>query len=175
MLSGLNQPQPSPPAPHPLPPSHRTRRLVAEQNGNSLHACWQDVLRCVSRFELLQQLTAGVPTDALLFAMPESRGGGDSAGDKLKKRFSRGAAAAKGGERDSIGSINDMGLHMPAGRGGGGKDGALPPAEVMGSVDVQELNRLFVDSGKLDRCAGSGGGGRAKGGRQGAGRGSWPR
>lgn len=26
----------------------------------------------------------------------------------------------------------------------------LPPAEVMASVDVQELNRLFVNSGRLD-------------------------
>lgn len=26
----------------------------------------------------------------------------------------------------------------------------LPPADVMASVDVQELNRLFVNSGRLD-------------------------
>lgn len=26
----------------------------------------------------------------------------------------------------------------------------LPPAEVMASVDAQELNRLFVNSGRLD-------------------------
>jgi brefeldin A-inhibited guanine nucleotide-exchange protein len=56
---------------------------VAEQNGNRLHSCWPEVLRCVSRFELLQQLTARVPTDALLFAMPDKA----SAADKLKRKI----------------------------------------------------------------------------------------
>ena len=51
--------------------------MVAEQNGNHLRECWTEVLRCVSRFELLQQLTAGVPTDALLFAMPDKAAGND--------------------------------------------------------------------------------------------------
>jgi hypothetical protein len=31
---------------------------------------WQEVLRCVSRWELLQQIASGGPTDALLFAGP---------------------------------------------------------------------------------------------------------
>lgn len=53
------------------PPPRRALLIVAEQNGNHLRECWTEVLRCVSRFELLQQLTAGVPTDALLFAMPD--------------------------------------------------------------------------------------------------------
>jgi len=47
--------------------------VVAEQNGNHLRECWTEVLRCVSRFELLQQLTGGVPTDALIFARSEEQ------------------------------------------------------------------------------------------------------
>ncbi len=31
---------------------------------------WQEVLRCVSRWELLQQIASGGPTDAHLFAAP---------------------------------------------------------------------------------------------------------
>jgi hypothetical protein len=31
---------------------------------------WLDVLRCISRWELLQQVASGTPSDALLFAMP---------------------------------------------------------------------------------------------------------
>jgi hypothetical protein len=31
---------------------------------------WQEVLRCVSRWELLQQIASGGPSDALLFAAP---------------------------------------------------------------------------------------------------------
>jgi brefeldin A-inhibited guanine nucleotide-exchange protein len=173
--------------------------VVAEQNGNHLRESWTEVLRCVSRFELLQQLTAGVPTDALLFAMPDKAAAG-SAADKLKRRILR----RKGGEEegpvhDSFSSINDMGLHasecaaqpatcalplpstglpcylaaaalaalcssatcpplltapppaflLPAGTREVDKK-HLPPADVMASVDVQELNRLFVNSGRLD-------------------------
>lgn len=127
----------------------RALLVVAEQNGNHLRECWTEVLRCVSRFELLQQLTAGVPTDALLFAMPDKVAG--SAADKLKRRILRGRGREEGAEgglaHDSFSSINDMGLHATT-REVDKKH--LPPAEVMASVDVQELNRLFVNSGRLD-------------------------
>lgn len=32
---------------------------------------WVDVLRCISRWELLQQIASGMPTDAVLFSPPE--------------------------------------------------------------------------------------------------------
>lgn len=210
--------------PHHPPPSPRALLVVAEQNGNHLRECWTEVLRCVSRFELLQQLTAGVPTDALLFAMPDKVAG--SAADKLKRRILRGRGREEGAEgglaHDSFSSINDMGLHAsetgwpalwsweglgalvgqtnaacslpscmpgssltlgthpcrnshmlhcpvppapprhaanftpfthPAARFAATREvdkKHLPPAEVMASVDVQELNRLFVNSGRLD-------------------------
>ena len=37
--------------------AHRALLHVAEQNGDQLHDCWPEVLRCVSRFELLQQVS----------------------------------------------------------------------------------------------------------------------
>ncbi len=40
---------------------------------------WVDVLRCVSRWELLQQLASGMPTDALIFSGGPG-GGGHAAG-----------------------------------------------------------------------------------------------
>ena len=48
-----------------------------------MHACaglvtscrWTDVLRCISRWELLQQLASGMPTDAALFAHQDAKGG----------------------------------------------------------------------------------------------------
>jgi brefeldin A-inhibited guanine nucleotide-exchange protein len=120
--------------------------VVAEHNGNSLGAGWQDVLRCVSRFELLQQLSTGQPTDALLFAMPP--GPAAAAGAKGRGAGARGRADPV---RDSFSSIADMGLQAPAGRPApAGKDPALPPPEVLRSVDAQELNRLFVHSERLD-------------------------
>ena len=36
----------------------------------SMQEVWHEVLRCVSRWELLQQVHSGGPTDALLFAQP---------------------------------------------------------------------------------------------------------
>lgn len=44
-----------------------------------------------------------------------------------------------------------MGLHsIPRGHG---KDSGLPAPEIMLSVDPQEINRLFMNSAKLDRCS----------------------
>ncbi len=36
---------------------------------------WVDVLRCISRWELLQQVASGMPTDAALFSPPEQNKG----------------------------------------------------------------------------------------------------
>lgn len=66
---------------------------MADQNGNSLQDCWSEVLRCVSRFELLQQATAGVPTDALLFAMPAEK---ESATSRLKHKLQRHKSGGRG-------------------------------------------------------------------------------
>ena len=46
---------------------------------------WQEVLRCVSRWELLQQIASGGPSDALLFAAPAE----PVAAVKKRKFFSR--------------------------------------------------------------------------------------
>ena len=43
-----------------------------------------------------------------------------------------------------------MGLHSIH-RSGSSKDSGLPPPDVMLSVDPQEINRLFINSAKLDR------------------------
>ena len=90
-------------------PSCRALLKVADQNGNSLQDCWSEVLRCVSRFELLQQATAGVPTDALLFAMPAAEK--ESAASRLKHKLVR----HKGGE---LGGLCGVGL-APSCRGRG--------------------------------------------------------
>jgi hypothetical protein len=65
--------------------------------------------------------------------------------------------------------MNDLGLHWGSRSagvgGGGGADGVagggskLPPREVLMSVDSEEMNRLFILSGKLDRWVGGWAGG----------------
>ncbi|GIL58910.1 hypothetical protein Vafri_13917 [Volvox africanus] len=48
---------------------------VAETVGDHLQERWVDVLRCISRWELLQQIASGMPTDAALFRPPEETRG----------------------------------------------------------------------------------------------------
>lgn len=130
----------------------RTLLHIAEQVGNRLgEEGWQDVLRCASRWELLTQLSAGLPTDALLFAMPESSAP-PSKGEKQLTNATRRLSSQSNGNllRDSVTSIHDMGLHIT---GTGGPAFQLPPEGILQSIDAQELNRLFVDSSKLDSDA----------------------
>ncbi|KAL4543975.1 hypothetical protein Ndes2437B_g01778 [Nannochloris sp. 'desiccata'] len=126
---------------------------VADVEGNSLGDNWRDILRCVSRFELLLQLSTGLPSDATLFA---GNGGGGKQGAAV------GGASAGVYESitvDSYSSIADMSLQASVKPGSGGRshhhvpDPALPPPGVLAAVDTQELNRFFVDSVKLESDA----------------------
>ncbi|CAL8462959.1 g2493 [Coccomyxa elongata] len=127
----------------------RALLVIADENGNHLGNVWQEVLRCVSRWELLQQIASGGPSDALLFAAPAE----PVAAVKKRNFFSRAPKdGANGKVTDSFTSIHDAPLHW-SGRGHG-KDGAndsgLPPENVLQEIDAQELNRMFVRSGLLD-------------------------
>lgn len=63
---------------------------------------WLEVLRCISRWELLQQIASGMPTDAVLFAgaaagTPGVEKGLGKAGAAIKDQFKRLGAAAGAG------------------------------------------------------------------------------
>ncbi|KAG2485588.1 hypothetical protein HYH03_015653 [Edaphochlamys debaryana] len=61
---------------------------VAETVGDQLQERWVDVLRCISRWELLQQIASGMPTDAALFRPPEeSRGNFKAAAAALGQKI----------------------------------------------------------------------------------------
>lgn len=70
----------------------KTLLVVAEENGNHMQECWEEVLRCISRVELLQQLVAGLPSDALLF------GSEGRETPKKQEGFSLGGAFSLGGK-----------------------------------------------------------------------------
>lgn len=55
---------------------------------------WSEVLRCVSRWELLQQLHSGGPTDALLFSPPPAESPASNPLMKLRDRLLMRAPAA---------------------------------------------------------------------------------
>ncbi|KAL0026445.1 hypothetical protein WJX79_010345 [Trebouxia sp. C0005] len=137
----------------------RALLIVADENGNHMHNVWSEVLRCVSRWELLQQLHSGGPTDALLFSPPPAESPASNPLMKLRDRLlmrtpapARHFGGANGRVADSFTSIHDAPLHHTGGRGKG-KDAAelaAPPDAVLAEIDQQELNRMFVRSDKLD-------------------------
>lgn len=124
---------------------YRSLLHVADSEGNTLGDNWRDILRCVSRFELLLQLNTGRLSDATLFATSKPHPGG------------RGASSTHEAITvDSYSSIADMGLQAsvrPGAKPHHGHDPALPPPSVLAAVDPQELNRFFVDSVKLESDA----------------------
>ena len=52
-----------------------------------LQTVWSEVLRCVSRWELLQQMSSGGPSDALLFSQQPQESPVHSAMSKLRDRL----------------------------------------------------------------------------------------
>jgi hypothetical protein len=60
-------------------------------------ARWLEVLRCISRWELLQQIASGMPTDAVLFAAAGEKAGGKGSGkEQQARKLSVAAGAADG-------------------------------------------------------------------------------
>ncbi|EFJ50436.1 hypothetical protein VOLCADRAFT_80189 [Volvox carteri f. nagariensis] len=123
---------------------------VAETVGDHLQERWVDVLRCISRWELLQQIASGMPTDAALFRPPEDNRG------SIKVRSVQGAGWAKSVNRDRRANWAMFG---PSSRGGAHHhhphhphpgDPSAVPAEVINSVDSGDLNRVFLTSGQLN-------------------------
>lgn len=68
--------------------------LVVHMPCAVLQNVWSEVLRCVSRWELLQQLHSGGPTDALLFSPPPAESPASNPLMKLRDRLLMRAPAA---------------------------------------------------------------------------------
>eukprot|EP00798_Chlamydomonas_sp_ICE-L_P022399 gene22399-29511_t len=125
---------------------------VAQSVGNQLQERWMDVLRCISRWELLQQMASGTPTDAVLFSPAEAPRSGrpDSKGGK------KGAKDSDGDLQTSMESLamNEMSIKMHQSNGNGkmaSKDSSMQmQPEVINSCDAQELNMVFLRSDSKD-------------------------
>ncbi|GAX80611.1 hypothetical protein CEUSTIGMA_g8046.t1 [Chlamydomonas eustigma] len=136
---------------------------VAEVVGDHLQDRWMDILRCISRWELLQQVASGMPTDAVLFSPPEKSGmkAVIEKARRLIKEADLSSGPAIGGEQRGIesiglsesslsmrkGSVGVSGASFPGGRKDEG-NGIQP--EVINSCDSHELNQVFLRSGRLD-------------------------
>eukprot|EP00798_Chlamydomonas_sp_ICE-L_P027640 gene27640-7278_t len=127
---------------------------VAKICGNQLQERWIDVLRCISRWELLREISSGVPTDAALFPVDLTLPSGGKGGslDKAPSKKSMG-----GKDSPSFHSIESLAMNeksIKMGNCAAGSvyklDSSSIPDEVIFACDEDELNLLFINSFVLD-------------------------
>jgi len=158
----------------------RTLITAAEVNGNNYQGAWPEVLRCISRYDLLVQHHSGAPGDNVLFAPAPTGSEGSTAERSRRSFFGR---AKKEGSSYEVGPMSDTDSQMresrevitsasqdhpvllhppersmqlkplPRGRGSAGEIMPAPPPGVLQVIDAQELNRLFIHSDRLNSTA----------------------
>eukprot|EP00198_Chlamydomonas_reinhardtii_P005607 XP_001694943.1 SEC7/BIG-like ARF-guanine nucleotide exchange factor [Chlamydomonas reinhardtii] len=104
---------------------------VAETVGDQLQERWVDVLRCISRWELLQQIASGMPTDAALFRQPEEKGL-KAAAAALGQKLRNVANEIPGMPRSA--DLADSFFHPPTSTVGGGPGPGFPSSAVPGGL-----------------------------------------
>uniref|UniRef100_A0A061RZG9 Brefeldin a-inhibited guanine nucleotide-exchange protein 2-like n=1 Tax=Tetraselmis sp. GSL018 TaxID=582737 RepID=A0A061RZG9_9CHLO len=152
----------------------RTLIAAAERNSNNFQGAWPEVLRCVSRFDLLMQQHSGAPADSVLFAQNTAE---PEKPEKQKRKFFRRSRHSRindagpmsdidstmreerevitmAGETAAVG-LQDVGtprkpVHRPLAVG---ELMPAPPPGVLNAIDTEDLNRLFVCSDRLNSTA----------------------
>lgn len=132
--------------------------LATERVGDFFGENWVDVLRCVSQWEQVHQMHVGGPTDASLFAIRDEpvEPMGTAERFRLKLRqFSRLGAESSPSSPRPTPSISDSVPEQTLTRMSSKKDdlSSTPPPQVLLAVDIQDINRLFIDSELLDSKA----------------------
>lgn len=119
--------------------------MVAEEIGDTLGEHWLEVLRCVSRFELISSLGLGVPSDASLFAsIPNTGRSGTEKASQITPDQIKVEASS---------SIEDM--HLQAFKKGDAekihfKESSLPSVEALHTMAEEDLSRFYLASMKLN-------------------------
>lgn len=119
---------------------------VAEDAGDTVGEDWFEILRCVSRFELLTSLAAGVPSDTSLFSSLSDANGGTDGEIKQVPLTSEQIKI------EASSSINDMRLqaytnsqkpeaHL--------RESSLPHPDALQLMQMEDLSRFYVSSVKL--------------------------
>lgn len=137
----------------------RALLLAAERVGDNFGENWVDILRCASQWEEVYQTHAGGPTDASLFAIrdevPEPVSATERFRLKLRQlsRLGMDMTTPTSPKRTSVG---DGTIEHTLSRIHSSKKedtGNTPPPQVLLAVDIQDINRLFIDSELLDSKA----------------------
>jgi len=123
----------------------RTLLQLSEEIGDSLGDRWLEILRCVSRFELIASFGAGIPMDALMFQINEK-----SLTESSKKHIPSAPTEDLGIESSS--SIDGMKLQMTSKSAFASqllRESQLPPSETLKFMEMEDLTRFYLCSVKL--------------------------
>ena len=123
----------------------RTLLQLSEEIGDTLGDRWLEILRCVSRFELIASFGAGVPMDALMFQIDEK---------SLSQRSKKHAPSVPNEELglDSSSNIDGMKLQMTKKSSFTGlslRESPLPSSETLKFMEMEDLTRFYLCSVKL--------------------------
>uniref|UniRef100_A0A7N0U6G7 SEC7 domain-containing protein n=1 Tax=Kalanchoe fedtschenkoi TaxID=63787 RepID=A0A7N0U6G7_KALFE len=129
---------------------------IAIEDGNYLQEAWEHVLTCLSRFEHLQLLGEGAPSDASFFSKYSSNLESDERAQKspgyptIKKKGTLQnpavAAAVRGGSYDSTTSgVNTSGLVSPE-----QVNNFILNLNLLDQIGTFELNHIFAHSQRLN-------------------------
>eukprot|EP00889_Picochlorum_renovo_P003418 jgi/Picre1/30448/NNA_005812.t1 len=123
----------------------RTLLLVAEEIGDSLGDRWFEILRCVSRFEMIASFGAGVPVDVSAFNFDES--------DVTKGGKHRSVSASVDDlVLEASSSIDAMMLQMsskPDLAKRSLRESSLPGQDTLKFMQMEDLTRFYLSSVKL--------------------------
>lgn len=123
----------------------RTLLQLAEEIGDSLGNRWSEILRCVSRFELIASFGAGVPMDALMFHIDEK-----SISENTRKTSVSIPVEEMG--LDASSNIDDMKLQVTTKSDLiklSMRESSLPNNDTLKFMEMEDLTRFYLCSVKL--------------------------
>ncbi|KAF3328143.1 brefeldin A-inhibited guanine nucleotide-exchange protein 2-like protein [Carex littledalei] len=122
--------------------------IIADEDGNYLQEAWEHILTCISRFEHLNLLGEGTPTDATFFAVQQTE-----EKSKQSKSSILPVLMKKGlGMNANVGSSAKRGSYDSVGVGGFVTSDQMNNSNIslLEQVGMAEMNRVFVRSQKLN-------------------------
>lgn len=117
--------------------------VLSEEIGDSLGDRWLEILRCVSRFELIASFGAGVPLDALIFqtdTLPEKSK--SSAHHIPLGDMKLDAASSIDGMKLKVSSRSDLASQSL-------RESSLPHSDTLKFMEMEDLTRFYLCSVKL--------------------------
>ncbi len=120
----------------------RTLLVLAEEIGDSLSDRWLEILRCVSRFELIASFGAGAPMDAFTNGSASGGRGGMQSPEELRLEASPSIDSMKLQVSSKASLANQTTTHPL-------RESALPRSDTLKFMEMEDLTRFYLCSVKL--------------------------